>query len=462
VNVATCHSASFRDPSGFVFTRDGKILRQVNPVYRRHYEQLMHSGLYQQLTQNNWLITHEALSDEVHDEDVFQIIAPKPIEFISYPYEWCFSQLKDAALRTLEIQKLALQFNMSLKDASAYNIQYVQGKPLFIDTLSFECYEEGEPWAGYRQFCQHFLAPLALMALKDIRLLQLLKVYIDGIPLELASTLLPKSSWLNPGLLMHLHLHAKMEKSFGKTKAGQTSTARKTKLSKAGFLGIIDSLQRTIHKLTWEPVGTEWAEYYQATNYTDFSFSEKARIVQDYLQRIAPKTVWDLGANTGHFSRLAQQTGAECTLAFDIDPAAVEMHYRLGKQQAAPLPLLLDLTNPTPGLGWHHNERDSLLARGPADCVMALALMHHLAISNTIPFRQLAAFFKDLCQHLIIEFVPKSDSQVQRLLHSRKDIFPHYDKESFEKAFSLYFDIQCAQAVEGSERILYLMKRSKP
>src|SRR6185436_4959816 len=185
-------SASFRDPSGFLFSRGGILYRQVNRAYQKEYARLMESGLYEKLVKAGLLIPHvEVDQPPAVEVDALKVIQPDRVPFISYPYEWSFGQLKSAALATLSIQKRALKMGMSLKDASAYNIQFVHGKATLIDTLSFEVYEEGEPWVAYRQFCQHFLAPLALMALKDVRLNQLLRVYIDGVPLDLVSELLP-------------------------------------------------------------------------------------------------------------------------------------------------------------------------------------------------------------------------------------------------------------------------------
>jgi hypothetical protein len=211
----TKNAASFRDPSGFVFLRDGVIYRQVNRVYQNNYDHFIRSGLWDKLVEDGLLIAHSEVElEQSATGTAYKVIEPALIPFISYPYEWCFSQLKDAGLLTLEIQLKALEFGMSLKDCSAYNIQFNQGKPIFIDTLSFEMYREGQPWVAYRQFCQHFLAPLVLMSQTDIRLQQLLRIYIDGVPLDLASSLLPARSWLNFAWLSHIHMHAKSQKQF--------------------------------------------------------------------------------------------------------------------------------------------------------------------------------------------------------------------------------------------------------
>ena len=452
------HSASFRDPSGFLFSRGGILYRQVNRKYETEYARLMESGLYEKLVKTGILIPHvetDQISTDPTGDAAFKVIQPERVPFISYPYEWSFGQMKDAALATLSIQRRALKAGMSLKDASAYNIQFVHGKPTLIDTLSFETYKEGRPWVAYRQFCQHFLAPLALMALKDVRLNQLLRVYIDGVPLDLASELLPWKTRFNFGLLTHLHLHAGAQKKY----SGAEVKSRAGIMSRQAMIGLIDSLDSAIRKLNWNPSGTEWGNYYDLTNYSDAAFEHKKQLVNEWSVRINPALVWDLGANNGAFSRVASQSGSY-VVAFDIDPAAVEQNYRQIKSEKTEniLPLLLDLTNPSPAIGWANQERDSFATRGPADMVLALAVIHHLAISNNVPLLKLANFFAEIGQWLVIEFVPKSDSQVQKLLVSRDDIFPNYNREGFEAAFKKRFKVCEAVNLRESERVLYLMK----
>ncbi len=449
--------ASFRDPSGFLFYRDGLIYRQINTAYKENYNHLMDSSLYDTLVKSGLLIPHKEVDITPEESsDAYKVIKPQPIAFVSYPYEWSFSQLKKAALTTLEIQKKAFDFGMSLKDCSAYNIQFMHGKPLLIDTLSFEKYIEGQPWVAYRQFCQHFLAPLALMSYKDIRLNQLFRIYIDGVPLDLATRLAPLRTWFKIPILMHIHLHAKSQQKY----ANKGIRADNSRMSRLAFAGLIDSLETTIKKLRWEPKGTEWADYYEDINYSDNALEHKKNLVAEFLDQINPKSVWDLGANDGMFSRIASDRGIT-TISFDIDPAAVEKNYLkcIEKNESNLLPLLLDLTNPSPGIGWQNAERMSFTSRGPADTVLALALIHHLAISNNLPFDRIADFFDKIGNSLIIEFVPKSDSQIQRLLSTREDIFTNYNQYMFEKAFRRYFNLQSVVNIHDSERTLYLMTK---
>lgn len=457
-------SASFRDPSGFLFTRDRVLYRQVNQSYQKDYDLLMQSGLYEHLVKAKKLIPHtEVELTPAQPELAYKIIQPERVAFISYPYEWCFSELKDAALLTLSVQKAALEHGMSLKDASAYNIQFHHGRPVLIDTLSFEAYQEGKPWVAYRQFCQHFLAPLALMSYRDVRLSQLLRVYIDGIPLDLASELLPANTRLNFGLTAHIHLHASAQKKYSDTPEQALTQAQGRTMNKMSLIGLIDNLQSTVNGLKWEPHGTEWGDYYDSTNYTRAAFDSKMEIVRMFLQKAQPHQVWDLGANTGIFSRLAADMGV-LTISSDIDPAAVEKNYQemQQKKETNLLPLVLDLTNPSPAIGWQNTERDSFINRGPVDAVMALALVHHLAISNNVPLPDLAEFFASLGRWLIVEFIPKEDSQVQRLLATRADIFPQYHQAGFEAAFQPYFIQHECLPIEGSKRIMYLLERRQP
>ncbi len=453
--------SSFRDPSGFLFYSGDTLYRQINSSYKEDYEHLMTSGLYEKLVESHLLVPHETsdVVTPIHNKDKsFKIIKPSIIPFVSYPYEWSFSQLKQAALATLEIQSIAMDFGMTLKDSSAYNIQFKDCKPILIDTLSFEMYKEGDIWKAYKQFCSHFLAPLALMAHKDIRLSQLLRNYVDGIPLDMASALLPTKMFLSYSLLAHIHAHAKSQKHYGDKKV---KIAKQKKLSKNQFVGLVSSLHSGIQKLNWSPKGTQWADYYSDTNYSEQGFEQKKRVVSDWLDDVKPSVVWDLGANTGVFSRTATSKGI-FTVSFDIDPAAVEQNFLSAQKDrdANILPLLLDLTNPSPSVGWANSERKSFVDRGPADTVMALALIHHLAISNNLPLYRIATFFKTIVSRfLIIEFIPKSDSQISRLLVTREDIFADYTGETFEKAFSDFFDIRQKLKLGDSERVLYLMKK---
>jgi ribosomal protein L11 methylase PrmA len=448
--------SSFRDPSGFVYTRDGVLYRQVNRVFRDEFEAVAASGLYEELAGNRLLVPHRQVGlDLAASEDAVAVLEPEPIPFISYPYEWSFGQLHDAALLTLELQERALVRGLTLRDASAYNVQFHRGRPVFIDTLSFEPRKEGTPWMAYRQFCEHFLVPLALMSRVDVGLGALLRTNLDGIPVELGSRLLGGKSWRSLGLMFHVRAHAAAQRRY-RDKMPSGAAARS--VNAQTLLNLVRSLRSAVEGLRWTPAGTEWAEYTSDNNYSAAAASSKRELVTELLQGRDVRTVWDLGANTGDYSRAARAV-SEQVVAFDVDPAAVELNYRRVRaaDETGVLPLLMDLTNPSPALGWAHGERLSLEQRGPADALLALALIHHLAIAHNLPLERIAEFFARLGRTLVIEFVPKGDSQVQRMLRSRPDIFPCYTREGFEEAFGRRFRIAAAHPVTNSERIIYLM-----
>lgn len=458
-------SASFRDPSGFVFRYDGELYRQINDSYAAHYELLMASGLYDALVKKGWLVAHKEIDpDAIPTANAmrFKIIKPELIPYVSYPYEWCFSQLKDAALLTLSIQAIALQHDMMLKDASAYNIQFQGYKPVFIDTLSFERYREGEPWIAYRQFCQHFLGPLAAMAFCDVRLRHLLKGMIDGLPLDLVSRLLPRRTLAKYSFLAHIHLHATSQKRHQDDARERGAVNKAVTMSKTMQLALVASLQKAVNKCRLRNMKTEWGDYYEDTNYSEGSMSAKERLIKALVASYVDvnETVHDIGGNTGRFSRLVAASG-HYVLSHDVDEMAVERNYLFNKENRIDnvLPLVLDLRNPSPALGWALAERDSLTQRINSDVIMALALIHHIVISNNVPMTEVAGFFRQLSNKLIIEFVPKEDSQVRRLLVTRDDIFPHYDIEHFEQEFTQHFIVRDKQLIEGTKRTLFVFER---
>ena len=442
--------SSFRDPSGFIFCQKNIIYRQVNNSYKNNYLFLKKTGLLKQLQQSNFLVKHTETRLKPTGEG-FLIIKPDRIPFISYPYEWSFTQLKKAALLTLDIQIKSLTKGMSLKDASAYNIQFIGNQPIFIDTLSFEKYREDQPWIAYRQFCNHFLSPLSLMAYTDLDLNLLLQTNVDGISLEQTAKLLPNKAKLNLGLLTHIFLHATAQKSF----ASKNPDKQKANIDKNTLTQLIQNLKQTVDNLRISCPSTTWGDYYNNTNYKPKSFIQKKKIVEKMLTQAKPKTVLDLGANTGIFSHIASKKAY--VISTDIDPVAVEKNYLSSNENI--LTLRQDIINPSPGIGFDNQERPSFLSRTKTDTTLALALIHHLAISHNIPLNKLANFFSKLSPYLIIEFIPKNDSQTQKLLTQREDIFPNYTQDNFEKIFSKYYHIQEKTLIPGTKRTIYLFKR---
>ncbi len=451
---------SYRDPAGFVFRRDGVVHRQIDPAFAPEWDHYLDSGLYGRLADAGIIIRHDVVDISLAAEPpAYRVLRPEPLEVISYPYEWSFSQLQDAALLTLRAQAMAMEAGMTLRDASAYNVQFQRGKPVLIDSLSFERAQPGRPWIAYRQFCEHFLAPLALMSRVDVRLGSLLRDHLEGIPLDLAARLLPRRTRLSFGLGPHIHLHARAQRQHADDNA-DASNGEPTTMSPKRLATLIESLHDTVAGLSWEAAGTAWADYAEHTSYDDAAAAAKDLAVGEALATIGGQRAWDLGANTGRYSRIAADAGYR-VVALDIDAAAVERAYRAIRADGRDdiLPLLADITDPSPPLGWGSAERAGLLERVDADVIIALALVHHLAIGSNVPLPMIAALFARLAPHAIVEFVPKEDAMVRRLLASRRDIFPAYSIDGFRDAFSRYFEIVAETPLEDSLRTVFHFRR---
>jgi ribosomal protein L11 methylase PrmA len=450
-------ASSFRDPSGYVYSDGSHIIRSVNKSYAQHYQIMQESGFLDEMWRNGWLVQFTE-KDNSSISGAWKTLDTQAVPFISYPYEWSFSQLKNAALLTLDIQELALSKGLTLKDASAYNVQFVGTKPIFIDLLSPECYREGLAWAAYGQFCRHFLAPLLMAANVDIRTPLMLRDFIDGIPLDMASDMLPWRCRFSLDTQIHIYQHARMQKKYADSRLTADKT-RHIKVSRQTLIRLVQNLRSLIERIKQAQFTTTWSDYYCDTNYSSVAFSAKHELVDAWLKKLQPASVLDMGANTGEFSHLAQKY-ASFVLAPDMDAPAVDRHYlELVKQNASGiLPLVIDLSNPSPALGWHHRERLSFSERCCVDTVLALALIHHLHISNNVPLDMCADFFADLGKNLILEFVPKEDTQVQRLLSTREDIFPDYTLDNVITAFSRRYIFTEIIQIPDSIRYLLLFK----
>jgi hypothetical protein len=454
--------ASFRDPAGYVF-RDGNCIKRVVTIHGiGDYRRLISSKLYDRLVRESLLIPHTEEQVDYPTDDVQAVLVPEQIRYVSYPYEWSFGQLRDAALLTLRIQEIAMQHGMSLKDASAFNIQFRGPFPVFIDTLSFEP-NDGGPWVAYSQFCRHFLAPLLLMSRVSPSINQFWKASLDGFPLDLTSALLPKRTYLSLGALLHIHLHARTQKRYSENNAQVPAKMERTRRAgpdrKPAF---IDSLRNLVRGIKPRNFQTEWLHYYdrKASHYSSAAEVSKKQTVEHVLDRLNPQMVYDLGGNIGEYSRLATKRGV-FTVCFDIDPLCVHQNYQRSRAESDHnmLPLLLDLTNPSPPLGFALDERSSFADRGQAGLVMALALLHHLRITGNAPLDRIARFLSTLGEHLLLEYVPKTDIMAQALLRSRKDTFFDYTEDGFKNAFDPYFEVQQTFPIAETARTLYWFRR---
>lgn len=452
------HSSSFRDPSGHIMVQEGTILRHINPVYFSQYRTLKDNGFYKKLFDNGLLIPHS--EESANDNGI--IIKPENIPFFSYPYEWSFNQYKHAALHTLKLQKYCLQHGYILKDATAFNITFHKGAPVFVDSLSFDFYTEGEPWRAYKQFLMHFFAPLLLAKYYGNDMLRLLSQYIDGVPLDKVVKQLPFSARFSPVVYTNIYLTAKFEAKFSNA---SEANQKKVTISKASQIKILDSLYNYIKDLELNEK-TEWKEYYSTTNYDAQSFEIKKDIIRKWFKSLNADKFIDLGGNDGTFSRVLKKDAKEI-LVTDIDPNAVDQNYIqvLKNKESNILPLVSDLLNPSPGVGFNNKERSPLLERikdNKYDVTLALALIHHISLTGNVPFDMSAQLFASLTPYLIIEFPDREDSWVTFLLKSKREFEAHFDsynKDNFEQSYKIYFEVIEQESIPNSQRTMYLLKR---
>jgi hypothetical protein len=384
------------------------------------------------------------------------VLRHEPVPFVSYPYEWPFSMLKDAALLELELVRRALDEGLTLKDASPYNVQWRGAKPVFIDVGSFERLREGEPWAGYRQFCTLFLYPLLLQALRGVDYRPLLRGSLEGIEPGEMRRLLSRRDLLRRGVMTHVALHARLEARH----AGDADVRRE--LRSAGFRSElvkanVRGLEKLVRRLDWEPGATAWTGYGSTTAYSEADAERKASFVREAASARRRRLVWDLGANDGRYTRIAAEH-ADYAVALDADGAVVERLYRTLRDEGSTtiLPLVIDVADPSPGLGWRGRERKPLLDRGRPDLTLALAVLHHLAIGANVPLAELVDWLAELGTELVVELPTPDDPMVARMLaRKREGTHAGYNREAFERVLAEAFRVEAAEELAGGSRVLY-------
>ncbi len=444
--------SSYRDPAGFVIEDEGLFKRVITRRGVEDYELYITSGLHSDLVRRSLVVDHVEEPPPPGRNEWVKLLIPEQIRYISYPYEWSFDQLRDAALLTLEIQELALARGMSLKDASAYNIQFRGPRPVFIDTLSFEAVKGGA-WPAYEQFCRHFLGPLLVMSYRAPAAGRLLKADLQGFPIDRVSRLLPRRSYLAPGPLLHIHLHAR---AISRNSSAKTPVSAKTA---GGMAPLIRSLRRAVERIRRPAYPAAWTRYYAESRfYPPGAQQSKQEGVAALASQVKAGLVFDIGANTGFYSRMVAEE-ADC-VAFDSDPACVNELYLQERERDGSriLPLVMDLANPTPALGFELKSTMSLFDRPKADLVLCLALIHHLRVSANLPFRRIAECLARLGKTALVEFVPLTDPAVSSLT-SRWSDFNDYHTAGFLGAFLEFFELCASRGVAGAGRRLYLFAR---
>jgi len=444
---------SFRDRNGRVFYSKGEVYRGVSEGAYGEWKNLNSKPFFTPLVEQGRIVkTEEVPVDSVSIPGSWNaVLKHQKIPFISYPYEWSFSMLKDAALLQLELLEKGLAEEIILKDASSYNVQWIGANPIFIDIPSFHSLKPGEPWVGYKQFCQLFLYPLLLQAHKNIPFHPLLRGSIDGIESEQCHNMFSLADHLKPGVFLNVCLQSKLQSKFSSSNKPVKQDLSKAGFSKEMILVNVRRLKKLVSRLEWKDKKSEWSDYAKEHSYNESQDSIKKTFVKEVTDSKKWNLVWDLGCNTGTYSRIAAES-ANYVIAMDSDHLAIERMYLQLKKEGNKkiLPLLNNIGDPSPNLGWRGAERKSLPGRGKPDLVLALALIHHLVISSNIPTEEVVDWLASLGSSLIIEFVSKDDEMVKILLNNKEDQYQDYEQDKFEQYLQKHFTIRKKQSLKKS------------
>jgi hypothetical protein len=457
---------SFRDRESRVFVHDGDVYRALSETALRRWSLISERPFFQQASDageivGTWRAEESALPALPGDDIWAAVLRHDRIPIISYPYEWCFGMLRDAALLQLSLLERALADDVTLQDATPYNIQFQGVKPTFIDVGSFIPHEPGQAWAGYRQFCQLQLYPLMLQAYRGIDFHPWLRGRIDGIPPGQMARMLSRRDWLRKGTLTHVVLHAALE---GKLEGERRSASKD--LSRGGFqkdmiVANVRGLRRIIGRMRWNERRSTWSEYDAKSDPVRFDSDAKEEFVRRVSREFPPTLAWDLGCNRGRYSRIVAETGAN-VIAMDNDHWTIEQLYRqlVAERQERVLPLVMNVADPSPGLGWLGVERRPLLSRGKPDLVLALAVIHHLVIRENIRLADFVSWLGECGRRLVIEFVDRADPQVVSLLKNRSDGCPDYSREQFDRALAESFEVvERADLPSGTRTLFHVIRR---
>ena len=448
---------SYRDPNARVVKKADGYYRYIFTSYRPDYDHLMQSGLYDRLVGSGLMIPHKEVEVDSSDPTIYRLLYPRQIHFQSYPYEWSYVQWRKAVLAFLQINQLALEHGMILKDATPFNFFISGGKAVLLDTSSFVFYKDGDPWLAYRQFCEEMLAPFALMHYNGASWARLYRSYLYGLPLSFVSKELPMKSRFNLTCLLHLHLHARFQNNPKQEKQTQKGTHTKEKLRT-----LLNMVQSTVESwkgcFAYKPI---WVDYYEKDIESNEYLEDKKKTVGRWLGEAKPGSVIDLGANTGMFSQIAIRH-AQQVVAVEYDDSCVDkLEQAVTEEKINNLTALVgDLAEVSPALGLLNREYPSLLNRGRSELAMGLALVHHLCIGKNLSLVHIAEMMALFATgYAIVEFIPKEDPKVQFLLKDREDIFVGYTETNFVTCFEKWFEVKESHQCSGSKRKLYFFRK---
>lgn len=461
VGGAQLEQGSFRDREGRVFYRDGEVYRALTAEALAQWHLLAGKRFFGQLTEAGRLVATEELAvDSVPlppGTEWTGVLKHERLPFVSYPYEWSFSMLKDAATLQLEVLARALEEDMSLKDATPYNVQWRGTRPVFIDVPSFIALADGDTWSGYRQFCELFLNPLLLQAYKNVSFQPWLRGSLEGLPAQEMASIFSMRDRFRPGVLLHVSLLARMLDKHADTKKDVKRELRELGFKKELIIANVKRLSKLVAGLEWKQSSSEWSEYADHNTYDEDNRSRKAEFVRTAATAKRHRLIWDLGCNTGDYSRIAAE-GADFVVSMDADQLAIERLYLALRSESIGekiLPLVMNLADVSPNRGWRGRERRAIDARGTPELTLCLALIHHVVISANVPMGEFLDWLADLGTDLVIEFVTKDDPMVKKLLLNKEDQYRDYDPPSFEAELVRRFEIVRREELEGGSRILY-------
>jgi len=457
---------SFRDPESRVFYSGGNVYRALSQDGLDDFKALQETKLFERFTADGRLVQTKLLDStaglpqELLVKDCAGVLEHERIPFVSYPYEWTFSMLQDAALLQLDLNLAALEEGLILKDSTPYNVQFIGSKPVFVDIGSFERLRDGEPWVGYRQFCMLYLYPLMLQAVKGVEFHSWLRGCINGITPAQMRGVCSFRDRFRKGFYLNVFLHSKLE-----AKHADRGKEVKSEVKKAGFkkeliVANVKRMRKTVGSLTWDPPEGVWVAYGERNSYSDVDAERKDEFVREVVTSQPWGLTWDIGANNGRYSRIAAE-GSKNVLAVDADQGPVELLYRTlrdeGDQQI--LTLTMNLADPTPNLGWRGLERKDMAGRGKPDLVLALALIHHIAIAANVPVAEFVAWLASLETALVIEFPTREDPMVKKLLGPKREgLHPDYERVNFERVLADAFDVERRERSQSGTRLLYFAR----
>ncbi|MDH3787520.1 MAG: class I SAM-dependent methyltransferase [Xanthomonadales bacterium] len=453
-------AGSFRDRDGRVYREQNRIFRGLSSTALENYKKLAETEFYQALLKSGKIIGTRLLPDQenplpaVIKSQWAGFLEHETIPVVSYPYEWSFGMLRSAALLQLNLVGQAISNGFTLKDATPYNIQFVDRKPVFIDIPSFEPLQEGEPWTGYRQFCEMFLFPLLVQSYKNCNFQPFMRGSIDGIGVQTAPALFGFRDRFRKGVLSHVWLQAKLDRRYGGSSDNVRSHLKSAGFNRELILVNVRKMKKLVQRLAWEGAGSEWGDYAEFHNYSEHDHRLKEDFVREAISESRPGTVWDIGCNTGQFSKVAAPLCRQ-VVAMDIDHLAVERLFQNPDIPSNVLPLLQNVSDPSPNWGWKNSERSDLQSRSKPDLVLCLALIHHVVITANIPLAEFIEWLAQLTDRLVIEYVSRKDDKVQILLRNKDDKYTDYSKESLLASLEKFYTIEQQLDVNNGERTLF-------